>query len=337
MSPHDSPRLSGCPAEGDPAAVAPVSTAETVLKEPSKDLDEAKPSGTAPVEGGAPPRRVCVACECCHNRKLKCTKAPDAESCDQCLAKGVRCVRRIERKRGRPRSFHESEMMQYGTHVFMPYGVPYGAPTAYGLMQPGSPMCVTTPQPLNAAALSPFSPPVVQTGSVTRPMMPNAPMPGAPMPGTSTPGVMMGRVMMPGAMVPGAMVPTPAPMAGPAGVLGVGQALTGRTVQTMGAPHVSIATTPPTPSAPVLMREGAWFAAPTGSMPMPPPAAAPFQPVPAPFSAKAPADGGGRSSEPPFKRANSAALMPSALPPVEAARDTRHEAAEALLAAAAGV
>ena len=48
-------------------------------------------------------QRLCVACEACHDRKLKCRMPENGDPCDACKLKDRVCEARVGRKRGRPR------------------------------------------------------------------------------------------------------------------------------------------------------------------------------------------------------------------------------------------
>ena len=53
-------------------------------------------------------QRVRTACKACHVRKLRCRVTDTSGNCSNCIARGEPCEARVERKRGRPRSQHES-------------------------------------------------------------------------------------------------------------------------------------------------------------------------------------------------------------------------------------
>ncbi|PSR83514.1 hypothetical protein BD289DRAFT_281832 [Coniella lustricola] len=60
------------------------------------------PSPSSP----APAKRL--ACERCHNQKLRCARQQDKPSCDRCLAANATCAERIPRRLGRPHSTNAS-------------------------------------------------------------------------------------------------------------------------------------------------------------------------------------------------------------------------------------
>lgn len=94
--------------------------------------------------------RLCVACEACHDRKLKCKMPEDGGRCDACEQKDRECIARVGRKRGRPRLMRPYTQGEFvlaygagcapsnGCFIPMPaaYGSAAGLPSASGCMPP---------------------------------------------------------------------------------------------------------------------------------------------------------------------------------------------------------
>lgn len=83
--------------------------------------------------------RTHAACVMCHERKLRCVMLPDG-NCTNCLAKSHKCERRVERRRGRPRTATPDSMQTLATG-----GVRAGEGTSAAAPAAGSPTPFTVP------------------------------------------------------------------------------------------------------------------------------------------------------------------------------------------------
>ena len=91
-----------------PALTSQVAAPTEVLGETTTSAVSAVADAPAPVlEDPNARKRVRAACVECHKRKLKCDMGENGEPCTQCRERGRTCVKRVEKKRGRPRNAHK--------------------------------------------------------------------------------------------------------------------------------------------------------------------------------------------------------------------------------------
>ena len=127
-------------------------------------------------------QRLCVACEACHDRKLKCRMPENGDPCDACKLKDRVCEARVGRKRGRPRLARPflpgMEFLVPGAS--MAFGMPPGMNPAVASMMHGQPgVASMTSVPAAYASSVPPSPIVSAVACPVGTAMPLGTMPCA--------------------------------------------------------------------------------------------------------------------------------------------------------------